>query len=207
MSLTSYEKNRIALRARLGGQGYFKALKAMNFAEGYHTGFRKDGVTPEFSHQVSIVAHLTTLPAILYPEDTFTVGFLHDVCEDYDVAYSVIAEKFGERVERAVHALTKEHLGIKRAPAEVAAAQGEDPIASLVKGCDRVHNHQSMPGVFNEKKIQSYLEETSTYILPMLKVARRNFPEQQLSYESLKYSLVSQMELLEAALSGVIKPA
>lgn len=46
----SAQKRLVSLRYWLIGRRYFTALEAMEFAAAHHTGFRKDGKTPEF-HQ------------------------------------------------------------------------------------------------------------------------------------------------------------
>lgn len=71
---------------------------------------------------------------------------------------------------------------------------GYDPIASLAKGIDRMHNHQSMHGVFSAEKQKSCIEETETYILPMLHVARNQFPQQEAAYQNIKHVLQTQIE-------------
>ncbi len=38
----NFEKMKIAIRYWMKGRGYYTALKAMDFAEKYHTGTRKD---------------------------------------------------------------------------------------------------------------------------------------------------------------------
>lgn len=188
-----HTKERIALRHWLLGRGWHKAAEAFSYAEGFHNGLRKDGVTPEFSHQVSIGLYLTTLtPHLLYPEETITVGLLHDVCEDYDVEFSEITSIFGQQVSEANHAMTKEHKGIKRDAHEVKAAQESCPIASVVKGADRIHNQSTMAGVFGPEKITAYITETETFILPMLKVARRSFPSQDGAYQNERVVLRTQ---------------
>ena len=55
-----YKKMKIAVRSKLQGMKYYMALRAMEFAENYHQGKRKDG-DPEFSHQVSQVGLALTL--------------------------------------------------------------------------------------------------------------------------------------------------
>lgn len=191
--MTKHARERIALRHWLLGRGWFKAAEGLTFAEGYHNGTRKDGVTPEFSHQVNIALYVATLtPHLRHPEASVLVSLLHDVCEDYDVEFHVIEAKFGREVADATRAMTKVHKGIKRAPAEVAAAQAEDPIASVNKGADRIHNQSTMAGVFSPEKILAYIDETEEYILPMLKQARRNFPDQDGAYQNIRTVLTSQ---------------
>ena len=64
-------KTRIAIRYWQLGKEFHTALRAMNFAEQYHTGLRKDGITPEFQHQISQANFARTLITnFLYPEKT-----------------------------------------------------------------------------------------------------------------------------------------
>lgn len=191
------EKSRIALRYWLLGAGYVKAVEAMTFAEEYHTGTRRDGVTPEFAHQVSIAHYVRTLaPHLRTPEDALAVAFLHDVREDYDVEYGVIEERFGPAVAKSVDAVTKEFKGERRDPAEVFAAIAADANASIVKLSDRINNHQSMVYVFSKQKVDAYTAETREYFLPMLKSARRRFADQEPAYENAKLVLESQLEFV-----------
>lgn len=191
-------KLQISMRYWLLGRGYNLALKAMEFGAEHHTGFRKDGVTPEFNHQISIAHYLRTLPGLLFPEETLATAFLHDVSEDYHVDRETLAAKFGPRVADAVWRMTKEFRGVRRAEAEVFTAIAQCPIASIAKAADRIHNFQSMVGVFKLEKQKVYIEEGEEHFLPMIKKARRLFPEQEPAYENAKHMLRSQMDLIRA---------
>lgn len=194
----NHSKHRISLRYFLSGKGWHSSLKALNFAEQFHTGTRKDGKTPEFNHQVSIAQYVITLPELLFPEETITTVFLHDVPEDYDIGHDEIETKFGKQVSIATELVTKFHRGEKKHPNEYFREIAKNPIASIVKGADRIHNLQSMVGTFSFEKQERYMEEVKTHFLPMLKTARRLFPEQELAYENIKHMLISQMQLIEA---------
>ena len=197
-------KERIALRGWLLGREWYTAVEAFEYAEGYHDGLRKDGVTPEFNHQIQIALYLTTLaPHLVNPEATITTAFLHDVCEDYDVEFAEITRRFGTEVGDATHAMTKVHKGIKRNPEEVAVEQAQNPIASVLKGADRIHNQATAPGVFGPDKILEYVEETEQFILPMLKTARRTFPTQDGAYQNIRTVLVSQNHMLRHLASAL----
>ena len=93
-------------------------------------------------------------------------------------------------------------MGGKRDPDEVFAAIGGDPVASVVKPADRIHNLQSMVGVFDAAKMRSYIAETEKHFLPMLRRSRRLFVDQEPAYENAKWLMVSQLELLECVLAG-----
>lgn len=195
----SFTKERIALRHYLLGRGWYNAAEAMTFAEGHHNGLRKDGVTPEFSHQVSIALLTWTLtPHLLFPEESITVALLHDVCEDYGVSVSEIDGLFGGRVAESTWAMTKVFRGVKRAAEEVKAAQEKDAIASIIKPLDRIHNQSTAVGVFSATKINEYVDETENWILPMVKVARRTFPSQDGAYQNAKTILKIQNTTLRA---------
>lgn len=192
--LAHYEKLSISLRYFLLGKEYYETARALEFAAEYHTGLRKDGITPELQHQVEIVHYLRTLlPSYIYPEDTLTAGVLHDTREDYPQSELEILQNFRPRVARAVELLDKNGKTKKFYFEQIA----QDEIASIVKGADRVHNLQSMIGVFTPEKQIAYVGEVEEYFLPMLKHARRKFPQQENAYENIKHLLNSQIELIK----------
>lgn len=198
----THTKERATLLGWLHGKEWHNAIRALHFAESHHTGLRKDGITPEFSHQVHIALYLSTLtPYFPQGEEVISVALLHDTCEDYDVTFEEIEERFGTTVCNAVTAMTKVYQG-KLLPAHhVALLQSENPIASVTKGADRIHNQSTAIGVFSTSKIAEYVEETRTHILPMLKTARKNFPHQNGAYQNIKTVLTSQVTALEALIA------
>lgn len=197
--LIEFQKQRILLRGWLHGRGYFLACSALDFAESFHTGTRKDGVTPEFSHQVQIAHYVRTLAhGLIYPERTLAAALLHDVCEDYEVGFPEIEKRFGAETKTAVELLTKTYRGAQIPPETYFTRIGDDPIASIVKGIDRTHNVQSMIDVFSRAKQEAYLNEVEEYFLPMLKQARRTFHRQEEAYENIKHMLVNQTALIRA---------
>lgn len=204
----SYERSRTALRGWLAGRGYHKAAEAMTLAEQYHTGTRKGG-DPEFSHQVAQANLMRILaPHIREPEIALIGVFLHDTVEDYGTpeeaaplpAFTLdeVEKRFGPRVREVVNRISKVVNGVKKPGVVYWSEMTVDPTASLIKGTDRIHNHQTMHGAFTPEKRDSYLDETEELILPMMKAARKNFPDQEPAYEILKLFLHSQMGLIRA---------
>lgn len=197
--MEKFQKREISLRYWLLGRGYTNAVKAMEFGQAYHTGFRKDGVTPEFDHQISIAQYVRTMiSGLSHPEETLCTVFLHDVREDFDVSDGEIRSEFGDQVADAVETMTKKFRGVSKRSEDVFASIAANSIASVAKGADRIHNHQTMVGVFSDEKQRKYMEETKAYFFPMLKAARRKFVEQEPVYENIKHMLVSQIELIQA---------
>lgn len=200
--LEAFRKERIALRSWLLGRGWHSTVEAMTLVEKHSRGnTRKDGVTPEFAHQVQTTLYVTTLaPHLRHPEATATTMVLHDLGEDYDYPFELLRSQFGDQVADSTWRMTKVYQGVKRGEDDVFARLAEDPISSVNKGADRIHNMSTMVGVFSEEKILSYIEETERLILPMLKKARRNFPDQDGTYQNMRTVLISQVETLAALL-------
>lgn len=178
---------------------YYKAVNALEFARGHHCGTRKDGFTPEFQHQLEIAHYLRTLhTSLTYPAITLAAALLHDVAEDYDIEYDELEARFGPEVTKVVRLLTKKHRGITIPPTVYFSLLAANEIASVIKGADRIHNLQSMLGVFTLTKQAAYCAEVREYFLPMLKQARRSFPRQETAYENVKLVLTSQLGMLAA---------
>jgi (p)ppGpp synthase/HD superfamily hydrolase len=201
--LTKFEKKLLTLRNQLIGARYHNALAALEFAIRYHTGTRKDGITPEFQHQVEIALFALTLPDLMYREEVIATIMLHDVREDYGVSDGEIRAlfnnpEFADRVCRAVENMTKEFRGVKKDEKGLFDLMSMDPIASIAKGCDRTHNLRTMVGVFKLEKQKDYIKEVHDLFLPMLKKARRLFPHQVNAYENIKHMLETQIELITA---------
>jgi (p)ppGpp synthase/HD superfamily hydrolase len=203
--MTKFEKKLLTLRQQLIGAKYYGALSALTFAMKYHTGTRKDGVTPEFQHQVEIALYALTLPDLKYREEIIATIMLHDVREDYHVTEGEIREllkeqpeEFINHVARAVENMTKEWRGSKKDEKLLFQAMADDPVASIAKGCDRIHNLQSMVGVFTVEKQKAYLIEVEELFIPMLKTARKRFPSQHTAYMNILHLMRSQVELIEA---------
>ena len=194
-----HQKAFISIRYWLIGRNYHTALDALEFAHKFHQGTRKDGVTPEYQHQLDIAHFLRTLINHLsHPEETLAATFLHDTAEDADVGFDEINTRFGLKIGGAVKAMTKKHRGYKK-PIDVYYREiGENEIASICKGGDRVNNIQTMIGVFAQQKQVEYMKETIEYVLPMLKSARRLFTRQEPAYENIKIMLRNQIALIQA---------
>ncbi len=198
--MTEYSKLFISLRYYLIGRGYFEALKALSFARQHHSGTRKDGVTPEFQHQVEIALFITTLPGLGKNEEkVIMAAILHDVMEDYNVSRDEMVSLFGEEMTEIVWLLTKKFGGMVKDKDFYFSEMSNNLIAAMVKGADRIHNVQSMVGVFTLEKQKQYLLEVEFNFLPMLKKAKYSFPEYTAAYFNIIHMLKSQVELIHAS--------
>jgi (p)ppGpp synthase/HD superfamily hydrolase len=192
-----FSKLSISLRYYLLGKGYHTALKAWDFAQPFHDGFRKDQKTPDYQHQIEVAHYLRTLPILSDPELTFTVAFLHDTPEDKDVSFEELSHRFGSDASKHVRTLSKTHRGVSIPHQVYYAGIATDPLTALVKGADRKRNIGTMVGVFTRPKLINYLAETEEAVIPMLKKARRGFPEYEPSFENINQSLKQELFLIK----------
>jgi len=200
--LGDFYKRRNALRHLLLGRGWFDASKALEMALEYHRGVRKDGETPEVAHPIAVALWVWTLsPQLLHPQESVCTALLHDICEDHNVSFEEIENRFGPLVAQAVRAMTKEYRGRKIPEDQVFDAISRCPVASIVKPGDRLNNQDSMLGVFSPEKMVAYVTETEELILPAIKRARRRFPEQEPAYQNAKLGLESQVHMVQGLLS------
>lgn len=211
-NLANHERRLSAFRGHLRGAKMLMALEALEYARKFHTGFRKDGISPGFSHQIAIGFHVLDLPGLLFPEETVATVMLHDTVEDHGAHHEeIIRQRFGSLVHAGVMSVTKKipvYVGdqkvhvIERDEGELFAAMANEPIGSIVKPADRSHNQKTMGGVFTADKQVDYVQFTDDYIIPMMNQARKNFPQQYQAYMLLQDKLESQAALVRAWSAG-----
>jgi (p)ppGpp synthase/HD superfamily hydrolase len=191
-----FSKLYIALKFRLIGLHYYNALRALELAKAIHDGLRKDGNTPEFQHQIEIALYIFTLKNVTNLEGAIICALLHDTEEDYPLKITDSdLRKFGHEEYASIKKLNKHAASSIEEYFSVLAL---DKNGSLVKGIDRINNVQSMSrGKFTIEKQKKYLLEVSNYFLPMLKKARKSFPEQVDAYYNIENMLKSQSELIQ----------
>lgn len=219
-SKSSHKKDVIAIRNWLHGRNFGMASFALEYASRYHNSKRKDKITPEFNHMIIIASYLRTLSDFTsYREEAIALAFLHDLCEDYDISFEKVQKDFEDEWEiqkllyereklvtfninkmiASLRLLTKKYNGTVTPPDKYFKAMENDPIASIVKGVDRIHNFASCGSVFSSTKKKQYIKETVTFILPMLKQSQRNFPHQNNVYENIKLVLKISIDLIESS--------
>jgi (p)ppGpp synthase/HD superfamily hydrolase len=202
MTATPYDKLYTVLKYYLLGRNYINAVEALHYAREFHCGTRKDGTTPEFQHQVEIALYVTTLKDVVEEERAIIAVLLHDVAEDYGVSLHDLELKFGEVSRDDVWCLTKKYRGEVKDKGVYYEDLAKNPIASVCKGSDRVHNVNSMTGVFTLEKQESYIDEVETLVLPMIKQAKLNFPHQSSAYSNIQHMLRSQVRLVRAMIDA-----
>ena len=128
-------------------------------------------------------------------------GLLHDVIEDYPERYSFdeLRETYSKNVFEIVQRVTKKPDFDKKKPEdhkEYYTATLESPEAVLVKAGDRIHNIQSVSGLKLERQ-KEYVLEVEEYFFPMIKKARREYPDYYFIFIALGEILRRQIKFVK----------
>jgi GTP pyrophosphokinase len=138
----------------------------------------------------------------LNDDQLLAVILLHDVCEDCGVAPDELP--FSEEVREAVALLTKKFdRKVSKEENEIRYydALKHNRLAAMAKVIDRCNNVSTMAGSFNDKKLAGYIDETETYVFPVLSAIKQTWPEYNNAVFLIKYQMLSVLETLKIMLS------
>lgn len=202
----AFENRVVSLDRWLKNNGYYHALNSMHYNKKLFTGFRKDGVTPNFDHHICQAQYLLSFhDKLLYPQETLCTVMFHDSMEDKNITFkdieSVIqSKKIAKRVCDSTWRLTKKYEGEIFNPKKVFKNISSCPIASVVKGADRINNFQTVIDVFTKEKQIKYIQEAEDYFFPMLYHAQDVYPSQYDIYQNIISFLDTQIKLIKLTL-------
>ena len=188
-------------------EGLTETYRALYYMREQHEGqFRKklkfsDARIPYINHPLMMACHAQAMG--LTDDCLLAVILLHDVCEDCGVPVEELP--FSEPVREAVGLLTKsfpEGMPKEEAEAEYYRGIRSDPVAAMVKVIDRCNNVSTMAQSFSDRKLAEYIEETETYVMPLLKMLKQSCPQYNRAVFLVKYQMLSVLESLKAMLKG-----
>src|SRR5574343_1022778 len=114
MNDNNYKKLDLALKYYLTGAKYHTTLKAYHFAKKLHCGTRKDGITPEYQHQLEIALFITTLKGVEAEEEALFYAIMHDVLEDFaKVSVGQLKDEFPTEWVEKLKLISKKIEGVK----------------------------------------------------------------------------------------------
>ena len=193
--------SRIAVTSEL--EGLRETSAALRFMKKAHKGqYRKpslfsDVKVPYIVHPLMMACHAHALG--IREDKILATILLHDVCEDCGVAPEDLP--FSEEVREAVRLLSFQVMPSEtRADAKKRyyAAIAENRIDRIVKILDRCNNISTMASSFTQKKLVAYVDETETYVMPLLEQAKYAIPEYADAFYLLKYHMRSVLESIKA---------
>lgn len=201
MTGTSFnsEKMYTYLRGLATGAGMKQTLKAMSFARDKHSGQLRKSGEPYIVHPLMMACNAVSIG--IRDDTVIATILLHDVCEDCGVSLAELP--VDDRVRNAVDLMTFRVMDGETK--EIAKNRYYNMLlqsreATLTKLLDRCHNVSSMAGTFSEEKLKSYIEETRVHVLPMLRKAKRMYPEDADILFVLKYHIVSVVDSIDATI-------
>lgn len=183
-------------------RGLTETYRALYYIRSKHDGqFRKKGKfsdahVPYIIHPLMMACHAQSMG--LTDDVLLSVTLLHDVCEDCGVDPCDLP--FSKRIIRAVDLLTKKEIpGLTKEERKKAYYRdiATDPVASMVKILDRCNNVSTMAQAFSDAKLSEYIEETETYVLPLLKTVKQKYPKYNNAVFLTKYHMLSVLESLK----------
>ena len=158
------------------GAGLIQTQKALLFAKYSHLEQKRKNGDPYYIHPLTMACQATAMG--INDDNIIASILLHDVVEDCDVILDDLPVKEVIRNTVALLTFNPEHKTFatkeekEQEKAEYYAKIKTSKEASMVKIIDRCHNVSSMAGVFSRAKLQEYIDETNTYIMPLIRCAR-----------------------------------
>jgi len=186
--------------------GLRETYKALYYVRDKHNGqYRKklkfsDARVPYIIHPLMMACHALSMG--LCDDKLLAVILLHDVCEDCGMTPEELP--FSPEVQEAVSLLTKKfdaHLPKEENETVYYQRLRENRLAAMTKVIDRCNNVSAMAASFNAEKMAEYIEETETFVFPVLSAIKRTWPEYNNAVFLIKYQMLSVLESLKIMLS------
>lgn len=174
-------------------------LAALYFARKCHKDQQRKNGEPYIVHPLTMACHAITLG--LRNDAIIAVCLLHDVVEDCGVDCNDIP--CSDKVRNAVRLLSKKGGGMDGLSTEEYYQQISTSFtASMVKLIDRCNNVSTMAEVFTPAKLEEYIAETRTFVLPLIRTIKESYPEYSNQLFLLKYQIVSVVDAIEASMQA-----
>lgn len=165
--------------------------KVLPYARELHKGQVRKGKdkVPYIYHPLLVACHALALG--IDNDNIVSAALIHDVCEDCGIT----ADKLpvNDETREAVCLLTKTGVNEEQYYNKIS----ENSIATIVKLLDRCNNISGMAAGFSKEKIVKYIKETEKLVYPLLKKAKRQFPEYSNQIFLIKYHIISVVEAIK----------
>lgn len=143
-------------------------VKAYSFAQSAHDGQVRNSGENFFVHPFNVALILADMNM---DNATIIAGLLHDVIEDTDISYEVIAEEFSVEIADLVDGVTKlkklQYKTKQENQAEnlrkMVMAMAKDIRVIIVKLADRLHNMRTLEYMSDAKRKEKALETLEIY--------------------------------------------
>lgn len=178
-----------------------QTLKALTFSREKHQGQLRKSGEPYIVHPLTMACDAMSMG--IKDDNIIATILLHDVCEDCGVSLHELP--VNDVVRRGVQLMTFTVLDGETK--EIAKTRYYNMLiqskeAVITKLIDRCHNVSSMAGTFSIEKLKSYINETRTYVLPLLRQAKDHYPEESDRLFTLKYHITSVVDAIDLTMQA-----
>lgn len=178
-----------------------QTLKALTFSREKHQGQLRKSGEPYIVHPLTMACDAMSMG--IKDDNIIATILLHDVCEDCGVSLQELP--VNDVVRRGVQLMTFTVLDGETK--EIAKTRYYNMLiqskeAVITKLIDRCHNVSSMAGTFSIEKLKSYINETRTYVLPLLRQAKDHYPEESDRLFTLKYHITSVVDAIDLTMQA-----
>lgn len=213
-----YSKPYLYIKGFASGRKLSQTLRALPLVRRFHNGqYRKGEVSingksyhlPYVFHVLRVCSTLTMLDLPLSDtelDNLLATALLHDSLEDcmeyFPKGGIELVEEyhFNPEVLEAVKLVSKRSGATDAELDEYFNLIKRNKYAILVKLADRSHNVEDLYNMKPEK-LQKYIYETETWIYPLTKYGKANYPELSNGFEILKDKIVSLTEATRATVN------
>ena len=178
-----------------------QTLKALTFSREKHQGQLRKSGEPYIVHPLTMACDAMSMG--IKDDNIIATILLHDVCEDCGVSLQELP--VNDVVRKGVQLMTFTVLDGETK--EIAKTRYYNMLiqskeAVITKLIDRCHNVSSMAGTFSIEKLKSYIDETRTYVLPLLRQAKDHYPEESDRLFTLKYHITSVVDAIDLTMQA-----
>ena len=201
MHTYNIEKMHAFLRGYGSAGNMPQTLCALAFARKMHEGANRRDGQPYIVHPLTMACDAISMG--IHDDNIIAATLLHDVIEDCDVSLADLP--VNDQVRDTVRLLTfqvrdgeTKPIALNRYYTDILDSHD----AVIIKLLDRCHNVSSMAGTFSRDKLNSYIDETRTYVLPMLRKAKDRYPNDADLLFLMKYHILSVIDSIEATIQA-----
>ncbi|MCC8168164.1 MAG: hypothetical protein LIO37_02340 [Clostridiales bacterium] len=191
-----HEDNMYAyLECYASDHGLLQTGRVLPYARNLHNGQIRKGHdhVPYIYHPLLVACHAVSLG--LDDDDLVSAALLHDVCEDCGVVPEELP--VNETARRSIALLTNLRGKAPEVLDEYYAGIASDKIATMVKLIDRCNNVSEMASAFPVDKMRIYIEETEHWVYPLIRYAKKEYPEYESRIFLIQYQIKSVIETVK----------
>ena len=188
------------LRATANAKNLTQTNSVLSMSRLWHAGQKRKGSgdVPYIIHPLTMACHALAMG--LCDDDLLSIVLLHDVVEDCgilpeelpvndSVRQGVLLLSHSDDYKHTVGGMESYYQGIR-----------QNPMICLIKCLDRCNNLSTMAMGFSREKMATYITDTETWVLPLLKEFKNVTPAWSNAAWLLRYQMVSLMEAIKRLL-------